>query len=543
MPKNIALFIDGTWNDTDKKGETNVHKLYKATLDYSNQCSVNNGIPQTRDKKEQVVCYIEGVGTGGVLDRILGGATGFGTKNKIKKAYDFLASNYQTGDNIYLFGFSRGAFAARSLAAFVGVVGPTLAEVSEEKIAQAYLLYVKATEVESYIGALRDEWGNGQVPAEMYPIPIHFIGVWDTVRMLGLQYKDLNITHSWTQHHDHPRLPSHITHARHALALHELRPEFEPTLWEDWDEKKQSLEQFWFPGAHSDVGGGYIKTELSDIALRWMACESAKNDGLKLNLDKLPPVPAQPRRIHYQSTMLRRHHPRKIFFSDWKSKSDKKIMKSFFMHKAARARLLNSLDPSQRKYWQEWDAQPEPKAILVPYDDKDKYGLLLTQVDKLTLSFYSALLREQEAISQGLENVTLESVAGRGEEVKKFFESEAIENADVGLLEKALPLFILFGGDCSSYNQRIENVTERVCQEANQIDGESHLNMLDSWLGRVASWSGKLKSIKQCLDKVPGGEVMLKSVNGSIERCNQQEASIRQSYLRARRRMGPDLRL
>jgi hypothetical protein len=520
MAKNIALFIDGTWDAADKKGETNVYKLFKSACACSEQSSENNDIPLTSDDTTQVVYYLKGVGTGGLIDKWFAGGTGFGTKKKIKKAYLFLALNYKDGDNVYLFGFSRGAYAARSLAGFVGVVGPTLVEVTEKKIAEAYTLYVNAEGEGTYRSALRaDLQMSVEVIEGMRPIPVHFIGVWDTVKMLGVQMGSTDFTKYWTKHHDHPKLSEHINYARHALALHELRPEFEPTLWEDWWEH-QSLQQVWFRGAHADVGGGYAQTELSDIALRWMACESKKY-GLKLNDEMLPTVlAAYSGVVHYQKKIFLPHGPRKIL-SDWNSKSQK-MMKSFLMHETASKQLFN-VPP--RKYWVE---KPVKSKSELPVSElisgkNDGYGALLNEVDKLTLPLHLALIfRTQGEIPQGLEKVRLEDVAGCTAKVKEFFENKKIETADVGPLSTALPLFILSGGDCSSYVEKINN-------ETNMISTPHALQF--SELSPMEQWMEKLESIRKCLCKIPDScseDViqMRESVENGIQNCKYKLSKV-----------------
>jgi uncharacterized protein (DUF2235 family) len=384
MAKNIALFIDGTWNDTDKKGETNVHKLFqsaKACAEDPDEC---HGVPVAREGSTQVVHYLEGVGTGRLRDQLWGGATGFGTVERIKEAYLFLALNYNPNheDNVYLFGFSRGAYAARALAEFVGSVGLLIKKLATpENVMLAYELYVKVTrghepDYRAFSNELKDRIREISLPeGDPQPILIHFIGVWDTVRALKITFPD-----------DNPKLPKHITHARHALALHELRPEFEPTLWEDWGKdwrgKDQSLQQAWFPGAHADVGGGYAKTDLSNVALRWIAWESAKH-GLKWFFAKpLPVSEASSGTVHYE-TMIKPLAPREIL-SDSKLRSER-IMKSFFMHETACKQLLSAMPRQYRvagfisrlKWFLDWS--------------HEDYCAGLAKVDQLTLDLHLAL--------------------------------------------------------------------------------------------------------------------------------------------------------
>ncbi len=111
-------------------------------------------------------------------------------------------------------------------------------------------------------------------------MPIHFIGVWDTVAAQGFPSRAKIFSAAFTEYHQ-TELPTNITHARHALALHELRREFEPLLWTIRSHEGQSLVQKWFAGAHSDVGGSYEQTNWSDVALGWVANEAGIN-GLQL---------------------------------------------------------------------------------------------------------------------------------------------------------------------------------------------------------------------------------------------------------------------
>ena len=121
IPKNIALFIDGTWNSAGDAGErTNVHKLYEAAAAQHGPIRKTKDIPIAESGSPQVAHYIKGVGTRGKINKYVGGVTGFGTAEKIREAYLLLALNYQLRDRVYIFGFSRGAFAARALAGFVG---------------------------------------------------------------------------------------------------------------------------------------------------------------------------------------------------------------------------------------------------------------------------------------------------------------------------------------------------------------------------------------------------------------------------------------
>lgn len=264
MPRQIALFIDGTFNSAlplPDGDTTNVHKLFMAT----------SGEKQ----------YITGVG--GVRRSKFHGATGLGTSERIRQAYRYLCSNYQRGDSIYLFGFSRGAFAVRSLAGFAFRVGLLLeGNKTEANLKKAWKLYTKPApgafrELRKLLVEITGEYDR-PVP-ERTDLPIHFIGVWDTVAALGAPIRGRPAEERFARFHRH-ELPRNVNHARHALALHECRQIFEPLLFTGMTAPHQTMEQRWFPGAHADAGGGYPRAEsgYAKIALAWMAQEAqAKN--------------------------------------------------------------------------------------------------------------------------------------------------------------------------------------------------------------------------------------------------------------------------
>lgn len=294
-PRDIAIFIDGTWNRAATRSPTNVRKLFEAT---------EEGPCQGR---QQCKLYIQGVGTRPRVDAgrladadynrelerylravdapvhtpeglaLLGGATGLGTAARIRATYHFLCKHFrhQQSDRVFLFGFSRGAFAARSLAGFVGQVGLLLAD-KLSHVQRAYEIYERSedpdqTELSDYLYKLT---GRGILqPDDPLYVPSHFLGVWDTVGALGLPSRMQWLTAPFTEYHQVECPPAVLT-ARHALALHELRSTFEPLLWQPGHHP--DLQQVWFAGAHADVGGGYPAGEdgQSDTALRWMASEA-----------------------------------------------------------------------------------------------------------------------------------------------------------------------------------------------------------------------------------------------------------------------------
>lgn len=262
--KRLIVCCDGTWSKPDNKDVTNVEKIAR---------TVQNDPDLTADHA-QLVYYISGVGAGSyAADRMLGGAFGFGISHNVIACYRFLAQNYEPGDEIFLFGFSRGAYTARSLAGMIGYVG-LLTEVAlvEERLRDAVHIYQRKNLEEGEFGASVEEFKHDHCHAP----DITFLGVFDTVGALGVpgfrwrapKFHDVQLGHA-------------VKCARQALAIDETRLIFAPTLWElaedpvsPDDTKDERVKQVWFEGAHSDVGGGYAETGLSDTALLWMVREA-----------------------------------------------------------------------------------------------------------------------------------------------------------------------------------------------------------------------------------------------------------------------------
>ncbi len=245
MKKRIIICCDGTWNEPDKN-PTNVVKLVRAIA------------PVDRHGVHQVVFYDQGVGTHGLTDKYLGGGFGMGVKKNILDAYRFLVHNYTPGDEIFCFGFSRGAYTARALCGMLNATG--LIEKSQlSQLSDVYKYYrtrPEKREAEKYQSNLRPE--------------IKMIGVWDTVGALGAPTPILGrFTKRFISFFD-TKLSPYIKNAYHALALDEQRGPFKPDLWTGSVKTGQTVEQVWFAGVHSDVGGGYREQGLSDIALTWM---------------------------------------------------------------------------------------------------------------------------------------------------------------------------------------------------------------------------------------------------------------------------------
>jgi uncharacterized protein (DUF2235 family) len=215
---------------------------------------------------------------------VRGGAFGLGLDQHIIDAYRQLVDNYDEGDDVYITGFSRGAYTARSLVGLIRNSGLLLKN-DAALVDRAYALYRGRNSVDS-------DYARDFRKANSRDVSIKFLGLWDTVGALGIplsMFKDLDAKQY--AFHD-TKLSSIVQNAFHALALDEHRKPYAATLWDMEDYKgrllSQKVEQTWFTGAHADVGGGYQKDHpISTVTLRWMQ-KHAENCGLSLNVQPLP---------------------------------------------------------------------------------------------------------------------------------------------------------------------------------------------------------------------------------------------------------------
>lgn len=265
--KRLVVCCDGTWNKPDSQTITNVEKIARTV----------QSDPAAASGVHQFVYYVSGVGASSYkADKLLGGAFGFGLFHNVIASYRFLAQNYEPGDEIFIIGFSRGAYTARSVAGMVGRVGLlTKLALVEERLPAAVHLYRRTNLPEGALGSSVDEFKHDHC----HTPKIDFLGVFDTVGALGVP----GFMKLAPQFHD-VQLGSQVQRARHAMAIDETRLKFAPTFWEapQTPSAGQSMmpiddsrvKQVWFEGAHSDVGGGYRATGLSDTALLWMAREA-----------------------------------------------------------------------------------------------------------------------------------------------------------------------------------------------------------------------------------------------------------------------------
>ena len=254
MAKNLVICCDGTGNQFGEQN-SNVVKLYKAI-----KCNA-----------EQIPFYHPGVGTIGARNalsligkwwtRMIGLAFGYGFSDNVADAYQFLMSVYEPGDNIYVFGFSRGAYTARALCGMLHIVG-LLTQGNEGLIPYAIRM-IKQKKIDFAVAADFKKTFSRECST-------HFIGVWDTVSSLGWVYDTVRFP--FTRTTKNPDF--HIV--RHAVSIDERRAFFRQNLFGDPCGPEQDIREVWFAGVHSDVGGSYPESEsqLSKIALRWMLCEA-----------------------------------------------------------------------------------------------------------------------------------------------------------------------------------------------------------------------------------------------------------------------------
>lgn len=292
MPSlRLILLFDGT--DNTPKDRTNVWRTHGLLAEKD-----ADGVPQQKK-------YITGVGTD-VGEWVRGSIFGLGVARKIREGYEWLVENYQDDAQIYVFGFSRGAFAARSLVQMVAICGlarpDMLKEWSAKEIFERYAdITRQETEVIHPIWRLRYWRDNpAQAPSGWHPdrlearlmddasirnVKIRMAGLWDTVGAIdadALQNRDAHRGKS-AEHNVRPTKAQEYGY--HALAIDEHRPMFEASLWRAFAEPEKEAqaladfnahyEQRWFVGAHSDVGGGYLDDDLPNITLQWMMQKAA----------------------------------------------------------------------------------------------------------------------------------------------------------------------------------------------------------------------------------------------------------------------------
>ncbi|MFT5759007.1 MAG: hypothetical protein ACI9LM_003756 [Alteromonadaceae bacterium] len=251
MAKNIVILSDGTGQEGGKAYNTNVYKVFNMIKDRSH---------------EQIAFYDQGLGSG--WNKVASSLFGMGMTKNILSCYRFIFEHYEVGDKIYLFGFSRGAATVRSLSGFIHLFG-MLPKSRPELITRAWTIYkTKNLQdrhhlAEEFLAKNKNIWCN-----------VEFLGVWDTVAALGIPIKPLDSILSlfpFFQYNFHDFTVSEsVNHAYHALAIDDCRQTFHPLVFRKKNKSNQTVKQVWFCGSHTDVGGGYEVSGLSDIPLVWM---------------------------------------------------------------------------------------------------------------------------------------------------------------------------------------------------------------------------------------------------------------------------------
>lgn len=291
-PKRIVILCDGTGNSAAKPFKTNVWRLYQA-LDM--------------EGGDQIAAFSDGVGTSSFRPlAIIGLALGFGVKSRVIDLYKFLSLNYREGDDIYVFGFSRGAFITRVLVGLVyreGLADPTTSEQLDIDARAAYRSYRRRAFkvgkwqfwvhgsralIDLYQAAMRSTTGQGRTLSDPTvnagaDIPIRFLGVWDTVAAYGLPIEELTDAVDrwvWPLTFASNDLLGSVQCARQAFAIDDERRTFFPIPFNESEELTSGdnprLRQVWFAGAHANVGGSYPDDRLAMLPLTWMIAEAAK---------------------------------------------------------------------------------------------------------------------------------------------------------------------------------------------------------------------------------------------------------------------------
>ncbi|WP_428925389.1 DUF2235 domain-containing protein [Marinibacterium sp. SX1] len=317
----LAVFCDGTWNDMAIPEATHVCELFGATGTPHDA----PGNPDMRTGPGQVSVYFPGVGTEGdfatvigqTINKYGGGAFGWGLNQRIKEAYAWLARQYTPGDEIFIFGFSRGAYTARSLAGMIRKAGfPP--DVTRGSVNRAFRLYKQPgrnngpdkrhiqearRRLSPGFATSADDlaWRRSLGDDGAALVRIAYLGIWDTVGALGIPQriagsldKIINFRHEF---HD-TELSSLIGSARHAVSVDERRAFYPPALWDNLGTLSSKVgqgaddirpdrryQQMWFAGDHGTIGGSGIDGELrkvSAVTLQWVL-DGAVNAGLWLD--------------------------------------------------------------------------------------------------------------------------------------------------------------------------------------------------------------------------------------------------------------------
>ncbi|MDD1528035.1 peptigoglycan-binding protein LysM [Bradyrhizobium sp. WBOS7] len=454
MKKRLVFCFDGTWNSIDAKNPTNVLLTAESVL------------PLTEDSA-QFVHYDQGVGTaGGKLDEIKGGVFGDGLVRNLAEAYQNLIFNHTPGDEIYAFGFSRGAFTARSFAGLISNCG-ILDRRHASQAKNVIELYRGRDGTADYASKLMefraeyccdtwlsDEECEWRKTKERYPLDdsrrvnITYLGVWDTVGALGIPKNiafanKINAKH---QFHD-TRLSSFVRSARHAVAIDERRDSFEPTLWDNLAELNQKAgspddafsapyQQMWFPGVHSSVGGSADWRGLSDQALHWVWL-GAMRMGLQFDTE--------------QNSRIFELRPK---FTDKLEHSDApgfqyRAMKGLGAYRMPGPEKLHEVSFSARRRWHE-DPKLLPEGKLYRPATLNRVAAQLRKVDPVELgvtdAYRSILAQNEHEMYVVQKKDVLRAIAkrfyGNANDATKIFDAnrDVLDNPDLIFANQTLRL-------------------------------------------------------------------------------------------------------
>lgn len=337
-PIDLLLFSDGTGNHGGVTQNTNVWRLY-------NMLDIHNDQHQVR------TFYDDGIGTNSnAVIKAMGLAFGYGLSNNVCDLYTFLVKNYLPGDRIFLFGFSRGAYTIRVLAALICKMGIWC----EDQFFAAQKSEAKKTIkliLQEYRAIEKDPFWNNNALRFQHAIPIQFVGVWDTVDAVGMPVDELKwlfrireysfVPRQWrlrqwgfSDHNLHPQ----VRHARQALSIDDDRWTFHPNVW---NEDPDRIEQVWFAGSHSNIGGGYPKDGLSLVSLDWMLSEMEGVLG-----GAMPPLlPGKRQDVRQRANAFDRHYePRKGFGRLYRYRP-RRLVDLHLHRESGYTKFLNSLFP------------------------------------------------------------------------------------------------------------------------------------------------------------------------------------------------------
>ncbi|MFO1069833.1 MAG: DUF2235 domain-containing protein [Geminicoccaceae bacterium] len=311
MTKKLVVCCDGTWNKP--RDNTNVRRTYEALR---RQLQRPTTVPAGSSGGEcctgasadgdLVLFYDEGVGTRSA-ERFTGGAFGAGLSQNVCDAYHFLSQHYAPGDSIYIFGFSRGAYTARSLCGFLQSTRGLIAGATLAQVERAYLRYYASREriVSLGLSSIQNDaltaiagWFSSSVSSDLdgfprHPARVRFIGVYDTVGALGIPLPRAERINAPIVGFHNTSLCDVVDHAVQALAIDERRGPYRPAIWRLPDGMAalppgRSCLQVWFPGVHSDIGGGYPDKGIGDLTLGFML-DQALAQGLAVDRSLVSP--------------------------------------------------------------------------------------------------------------------------------------------------------------------------------------------------------------------------------------------------------------